>query len=151
MNTLPETIASRIEHCGDCWIFTGATNSRGYGSITDGNGSSLLAHRVAYESTFGPIPDGLTIDHVAERGCKSKQCVNPRHLEVVTRGENSRRARRTQTHCKNGHPLSGENLRTRRRQDGYTYRICRACAAEQSRQSRARRKPIAQFYGEAAA
>lgn len=40
----------------------------------------------------GPIPDGLTLDHVVAWGCRHKNCVNPAHLEPVTAAENTRRA-----------------------------------------------------------
>ena len=66
-----------------CWLWTGATQTRGYGSVGVGNGRTALAHRVAYQQTVGPIPDGMTIDHV----CENKVCVNPDHLEVVTRAQ----------------------------------------------------------------
>ena len=79
-----------------CWLWTGATQTRGYGSVGVGNGRTALAHRVAYQQTVGPIPDGMTIDHV----CENKVCVNPDHLEVVTRAENTRRAaERASTSC----------------------------------------------------
>lgn len=52
-----------------------------------GGGRTGLAHRVAYEALVGRIPDGLTLDHL----CENKRCVNPDHLEPVTRAENLRR------------------------------------------------------------
>jgi hypothetical protein len=45
------------------------------------------AHRWMYEQKIGPIPKGLVIDHL----CRNTRCVNPDHLEPVTRGENTRR------------------------------------------------------------
>ncbi len=51
------------------------------------NRRTLLAHRAMYEQEVGPIPEGLTIDHL----CNVKPCVNPSHLEAVTFQENIRR------------------------------------------------------------
>jgi hypothetical protein len=51
-----------------------------------------LAHRVSYEFYQGPIPEGHEIDHVWQRGCRSRQCINPEHLEAVTHQENVRRS-----------------------------------------------------------
>lgn len=91
MNTaslLPAAFHGRLEFTsGGCWVFLGATQTRGYGSVAIGGGRSGLAHRVAYEALVGPIPAGLTLDHL----CEVKRCVNPTHLEPVTRAENVRR------------------------------------------------------------
>ena len=73
----------------ECWIRAGADNGAGY-SVMTADGRNALAHRLAYELWFGPIPDGLTIDHL----CYVKRCVNPDHLEIVTGVENTRRAMR---------------------------------------------------------
>lgn len=94
-----------------CWEFVGARDPNGYGRIRHGD-NARLAHRVAYEISVGPIPDGLTLDHL----CRNTSCVNPAHLEPVTVGENVLRGTAPsavaarKTHCKNGHPLSGGNL-----------------------------------------
>lgn len=86
----------------------------------------LSAHRVAYELTRGPIPAGMEIDHL----CRVRSCVNPDHLEAVTRGENLRRGRGktgAQTHCKRGHELTPENTYRYVNRRGYVCRHCRQC------------------------
>lgn len=106
-----------------CWDWVGAVNSKGYGSVTNGRGSSVLTHRRAYELLVGDIPAGLTIDHL----CLNKVCVNTDHMEVVTRAENNRRAAAMITHCSKGHPLSGDNIYIRHRKQGWTQRVCKTC------------------------
>lgn len=56
----------------DCWLWTGCLNSCGYGCWAV-NGKSQLTHRLAYEALVGPIPEGLTIDHL----CRVRACCNP--------------------------------------------------------------------------
>lgn len=71
-----------------CWIWNGPPWSRaGYCRVIL-NGKTRLAHRAMYEQEVGPIPRGLTIDHL----CRQTSCVNPSHLEPVTRKINSRRS-----------------------------------------------------------
>lgn len=108
---------AKIDRQADgCWLWTGARQGRGYGYF-----GRQLAHRWSYEQHVGPIPDDLTIDHL----CCNILCVNPEHLELVTRSENARRAHARRTHCKRGHPLSGENVRWRGNN-----RECRTCQRE---------------------
>lgn len=120
---LPERMQSKIQVVDDCWIWTGATNPKGYGSMSVSKNASALAHRVSYEATRGSIPAGLQIDHL----CRHTSCVNPAHLEPVTNAENMRRRYAEQTHCAKGHPLSGENLRLSPKRDGSTRRACVTC------------------------
>jgi hypothetical protein len=89
-----------------------------------------------YEVVFGPIPEGLEIDHTCHNvstscgggpTCKHRRCVNPAHLEAVTTKVNcERRPRQNQndgkTHCVNGHEFDDEN--TYNRSDG---RACKEC------------------------
>lgn len=100
-----------------CWLWTGALNNKGYGQWGQ-NGRTRSAHRVAYEFFVGPIPEGLTIDHL----CRVRRCVRPDHLEPVTSAENTRRAKGDE--CPKGHPYTPEN--TKHRKDNGR-RICVTC------------------------
>ena len=123
---------------GDCWLWTGYIDPEGYGQGKDTNDKTWRAHRLAWTLLVGPIPNGLTTDHL----CRVRNCVNPDHIELVPPGVNTLRgygrgaqnARKTE--CKRGHPLNGENL--------YTYsdgrRLCRTCNAASSRRSYLRQK-----------
>ena len=83
-----------------CWLWTGATGRDGYGHVrVTAAGPARLrgegprptrvttAHRAAWERFVGPVPDDLDVDHL----CGNKGCINPDHLEVVSRSENVRR------------------------------------------------------------
>lgn len=71
-----------------CWIWTGTQTQTGYGIFGHTDGSSMGAHRWSYEYHVGPIAEWLEIDHL----CRVTLCVNPAHLEAVTRDKNQRRA-----------------------------------------------------------
>ena len=58
-----------------------------------------MAHRVSYYLLVGNIPEGLELDHL----CRNTSCVNPAHLEAVTRNENMLRAKLSRTRCPQGH------------------------------------------------
>src|SRR6266576_3456485 len=87
----------------ECWPWQ-ANRGRGYGNVWIA-GRMYRAHRVAYELLIGPIPEGLTLDHL----CRNRGCVNPAHLEPVTSRENTLRGEgisannARKTHCKHGH------------------------------------------------
>lgn len=74
-----------------CWLWGGTLQGAGYGMIY-WKGYQVLAHRLAYELVIGPIPEHHQIDHVWDRGCRNRHCVNPSHLEPVSLAENVRRA-----------------------------------------------------------
>jgi hypothetical protein len=125
---------------GPCWLWTGSVMPRGYGKVTIAK-RRLLAHRIAYEAFVGPIPEGLTLDHL----CRVRRCVNPGHLEPVTVRENTLRSpvapaaiNARKTHCVHGHEFSPENTRVQfRRSDQGEHRICRACARARYHERRA--------------
>ena len=88
---------AKVTKTDRCWLWTGATTPKGYGQFSARASRHTYAHRYAYELLVGGIPDGLTIDHL----CKTRNCVRPDHMEVVTRGENTRRGAvsRPCNHC----------------------------------------------------
>lgn len=127
-----ERFMSHVEQ-RECWIWCGGTQSRGYGSATDGTGKSMLAHRASWELHRGAIPDGQTVDHL----CHNKLCVNPEHLELVPLRVNcARGAGSSPLYCVNGHPLFGAlGDWTRRADDGR--RRCNLCARSRAAAQRA--------------
>lgn len=82
----PEYIEEDRGHDTPCWIWQRAIGSDGYGNLGL-NGKFWKAHRFIYQREVGPIPEGLTLDHL----CRVRCCVNPDHLEPVTNAENVRR------------------------------------------------------------
>ena len=111
---------------GDCWLWTGGTDTYGYGKISVNN-QTRYTHRLMWETLVGPIPEGLEMDHL----CRQRACMNPDHLEPVTKSENGRRGHgSTTTRCKHGHV--GEFFITTEGK-----RRCQSCARDQSRRSRA--------------
>jgi hypothetical protein len=128
----------------DCWLWTGATTRRvnGYGRFSVA-GRLTLAHRFAYEYVRGPIPVGLEIDHL----CRKPPCVNPWHLEPVTRSINVRRGRaiersiarnRAKTHCPHGHPYDEANTYVA----PTGYRQCRVCKADANQRHDLKRRAL---------
>ncbi len=115
-----------------CWMWTGAYDGkRQYGRIRRGGRDDGLvpAHVVAYELEYGPVPDGLELDHLCRRG----GCVRPSHLEAVTHAENQRRMALAlfPVHSRCGQPYTAT--------DNLGRRICHPCRAGAERRRRHRR------------
>jgi HNH endonuclease len=95
-------LGSTHPELGTCWLFTGTTTP--YGRIAKAQDS--YTHRLGWKLLRGPIPEGRELHH----RCGVYACWNPDHLQLVTHAENL--AFKRKTHCKHGHPLSGENVRS---------------------------------------
>ena len=131
---LADRFHALVQRFGDdeCWRWRGCVSPNGYGRFSVTRGRLDYAHRIAYMLARGPIAVGGEIDHL----CHNRGCVNPAHLEAVTKRENILRGdgpsaenARKRT-CPQGHPYSGQNC--------YGYRICRPCANEAERARRRR-------------
>ena len=133
-----------------CWQWTGKKTVDGYGRFMASSTPRHVvgAHRWSYSHFVGPIPEGLSLDHLChsddptcEKGnnCPHRSCVNPAHLEPIPLKENIERGRHAKagtfkhknlpTHCKRDHELAGENLLTL--SDGR--RQCRTCRRDRNR------------------
>lgn len=114
-----------------CWKWTAARHVAGYGAFSAGG----YAHRESYRLFVGEIPDGLHIHHK----CHNKWCVNPGHLEALTRKQHYGEAhfdkinaiaerRRTATHCHNGHEFTLANTGINK----FGRRWCKKCHANRT-------------------
>lgn len=116
-----------------CWLWVGKTARNGYGVLSAYPGRGV-AHRYFYSTLIAPPPRGLDLDHL----CRVRCCVNPLHLEPVTRSVNLRRGigasvtrARTAliTHCPSGHPYDENNTYFR---PGTRQRDCLTCRRQRS-------------------
>lgn len=131
---------------GRCWRWLGKINSQGQSCFWM-DGRDQLAYRVAYTFLKGPIPQGLTLDHL----CRNRECPNPNHTEPVTLRENIRRGmapsglNSRKTRCKYGHPLSGSNLVVVQGRSG-SQRQCLICTRRRRIEWRHRMGINKQYY-----
>ncbi len=134
-----------------CLLFNGSSQD-GYGVLRH-DGKKFLAHRLAYETCIGPIPDGLVLDHL----CRRHECYCPAHLEAVTKGENTRRglapiiftaqrrALRLRTMCTRGHLYTDDNTHF----NPAGHRQCKKCLKDWSlaRRRGPRKRPTHCVHG----
>ena len=134
-----------------CWHWTGELNAWGYGHVTVSR-KQWKAHRYAYTTQVGPIPDGLDIDHVCHNedptclgggpSCLHRRCVNPAHLRPATRGDNIRAGKIYQLVdvCRAGHEVTARTLKVRKSDGTHSCRTCDVDRTREWRQARAREK-----------
>lgn len=126
-----------------CWEWKGSRNGDGYGLFTATRLGYVGAgaHRVMYECSVEPIPDGLIVRHT----CDNPPCVNPDHLLAGTKLdsalsmiERGRHWAQNRTHCVNGHDLRLPGA-TRRGSwgNGIEGNVCVECARGRSQRCRA--------------
>jgi hypothetical protein len=124
--TPEERFFARVtDDASGCWRWK-RPGSNGYGQFWETKHAPRLAHRWAFEFMRCEIPDGLELDHL----CRNRSCVNPWHLEPVTRAVN---VQRTYVTCPNGHAYDEANTETHSR----GHRQCKRCRID--REHRARR------------
>ena len=143
---LPERFWSKVqpEPMSGCWLWTGSSRSRGYGSLWLDQ-TMQLAHRISF-SVENEVPSGMVVDHK----CRVHCCVNPDHLRAITGKENTligvgpAALNAKKATCSNGHNLSGDNLLIQR-PGSKPCRVCRICHLARSRtyKSRARSRRLA--------
>lgn len=134
--TLWERVESKVDFQEQgCWRWKASIGTHGYGQINVRR-RPAPAYRVMYELCVGPIPAGLDLDHL----CRNRKCVNPEHLEPVTRQENLLR----------GDTIAARNAAKSTCAKGHSYDIvtvngfrnCRTCRREWQRNDYYKKKAL---------
>lgn len=76
-----------VDPVTNCWLWLLGLDDKGY-AMSERDGKTCRGHTVNYEAKYGPVPEGLELDHL----CRVRRCVNPDHVEPVTHAENMLRA-----------------------------------------------------------
>ena len=104
LEDLPAELRNRIvvNPFTGCWEWQHTRHKAGVPdwdryAFTKWEGRTESLHRLVYGLLAGPLDPGLQIDHVYALGCRSKSCCWPAHLEQVTGGQNTGRAKRGRT------------------------------------------------------
>lgn len=117
----------------DCWIWTGAPTSNGYGSFKYYQDRSAIgAHVASHLFHIGEVPNGMRVCH----RCDNPPCVNPEHLFLGSNSDNMKdmvaknrhgNSSRKQTHCRKGHSFEEFGVYERKKKNGKTFRTCKEC------------------------
>lgn len=73
----------QIEIEGECWIFKGCVDGKGYPMMSI-RGKNQLIHREIYRQFNGKISEDMCICHF----CDTPRCINPAHLFIGTQKDN---------------------------------------------------------------
>lgn len=128
LDSAMKRIEKRTLFTDECHICSYSTGSHGYVQIWNGE-TNTLAHRIVWEFNNGPIPEGLTVDHM----CHNRICVNINHLRLLSNNDNSsdngqvKIYEADQPPCRKGHA----RIKT---MSGQIY--CRICKAAKKRENR---------------
>lgn len=134
-----------------CWNWMGSINGKGYAYLwvpdeirnekRPGKGRTLQAYRLGWVWKYGPVPRGSDLHHI----CQNTICVNPDHLEVITRSDHMRKAdticgkNLLKTQCPKGHPYDKENTYTPPNRKA---RFCRRCERERHAAARLAKRKV---------
>ena len=115
LKTESQRFWEKVKKTRTCWLWLGKPNESGYGQFyatsikgegnKNGKGKRIYAHRYSYLKAKGTIPKGKILDH----HCETPSCVQPKHLQPVTRGQNIQLGWKRKTHCKRGHRFNEQN------------------------------------------
>jgi hypothetical protein len=132
LDAATDRIEARLDRTGDCWLWPGGTNGKGYGVLAVKTGVDrgqvmLYVHRVMFERYVRPLVGDEEVDH----SCFVRNCGNPAHLEAVTHAENVRRTAARITACPRNHLYTPENTAIRSGK-----RRCRTCERDRAYEQR---------------
>lgn len=84
-----EALSNHTVSENGCWIWGGYMDDNGYGRVyaPDFRPGICWVHRTSYEFHNGPIAKRHEVDHI----CQTTACMNPAHLEQVTKAEHAAR------------------------------------------------------------
>jgi hypothetical protein len=78
-------LMSNVDISNDCWLWTGATDERGYGRHYDPRAmKTRRAHQQMFEAMHGYLPAEIL------HSCDTAGCVKPTHLSAGTHIDNMR-------------------------------------------------------------